>query len=468
MTLFGLLDAVHTDPGLSSAVEAARRGRVGTLDVVAPAGIRPLLVATLAAPAPRGAGRPLLVVTATGRESEDLAASLRCYLPPAAVAEFPAWETLPHERLSPRSDTVGRRLAVLRRLAHPEEGADGPVSVIVAPIRAVMQPLVAGLGELRPVRLRSGDDAGLEATVEALAAAAYTRTDMVERRGEFAVRGGILDVFPPTQDHPLRVEFWGDTVEEVRWFSVADQRSLEVAEQGLWAPPCREILLTDAVRERAASLTERLPGVADMLAKIAEGIAVEGMESLAPALVDEMQPLLDLLPGGTHVVLVDPERIRTRAHDLVATSDEFLTASWANASAGNEVPVDLTGLDSAVDLSTSSYWPLARVREHAVSTGRPWWSLTALTPDVETADTDVVTIGAREVAGYRGETEKALEDLRGLVSAGWRVVATTEGPGPAKRMVEVLAAADVPARLAASVDVAPEPAVVHVTTAPVE
>ncbi|MGZ4625054.1 MAG: transcription-repair coupling factor [Kineosporiaceae bacterium] len=468
MTLFGLLDAVHTDPGLSSAVEAARRGRVGTLDVVAPAGIRPLLVATLAAPAPRGAGRPLLVVTATGRESEDLAASLRCYLPPAAVAEFPAWETLPHERLSPRSDTVGRRLAVLRRLAHPEEGADGPISVIVAPIRAVMQPLVAGLGELRPVRLRSGDDAGLEATVEALAAAAYTRTDMVERRGEFAVRGGILDVFPPTQDHPLRVEFWGDTVEEVRWFSVADQRSLEVAEQGLWAPPCREILLTDAVRERAASLTERLPGVADMLAKIAEGIAVEGMESLAPALVDEMQPLLDLLPGGTHVVLVDPERIRTRAHDLVATSDEFLTASWANASAGNELPVDLTGLDSAVDLSTSSYWPLARVREHAVSTGRPWWSLTALTPDVETADTDVVTIGAREVVGYRGETEKALQDLRGLVSAGWRVVATTEGPGPAKRMVEVLAAADVPARLAASIDVAPEPAVVHVTTAPVE
>ena len=144
---------------------------------------------------------------------------------------------------------------------------------------------------------------------------------MVERRGEFAVRGGILDVFPPTEDHPLRVEFWGDTVEEVRWFSVADQRSLEIAEHGLWAPPCREVLLTDAVRARAAALVDRLPGVADMLGKISEGIAVEGMESLAPALVDEMQPLLDLLPEGTHVVLVDPEKIRTRSHDLVATSD---------------------------------------------------------------------------------------------------------------------------------------------------
>src|SRR5213076_2838640 len=116
----------------------------------------------------------------------------------------------------------------------------------------------------------------------------------------------------------------------------------------------------------------------------------------------------------------------------------------------------------------SSYWPLARVRDHALATRRPWWSLTALTSDPEIAETDVVTIGARDVVGYRGETEKALEDLRGLVSAGWRVVATTEGPGPAKRMVEVLSAADVPARLSPSVDTAPEPAVVHVTTAPVE
>ena len=206
---------------------------------------------------------------------------------------------------------------MLRRLAHPDEAGDGGwsgrVRVLVAPIRAVMQPLVAGLGELRPVRLRQGDDIGLEETVEALVGAAYTRTDMVERRGEFAVRGGILDVFPPTEDHPLRVEFWGDTVEEVRWFSVADQRSLEVAEQGLWAPPCREILLTDAVRARAAALVDRLPGVADMLLKISEGIAVEGMESLAPALVDRMEPLLDLLPAGTHVVVVDPEKVRTRS-----------------------------------------------------------------------------------------------------------------------------------------------------------
>jgi len=478
MTLTGLLDAVRADAGLGQVVEAARTGGFGLLDVVAPPGARALILAAIADAEPRGADRPVLVVTATGRESEDVAAALRSYLPREGVAELPAWETLPHERLSPRSDTVGRRLAVFRRLAHPSatDPAAGPIRVLVAPVRAVLQPVVAGLGELEPVTMVAGDERSLDAVVQALVDAAYTRTDMVERRGEFAVRGGILDVFPPTQDHPLRVEFWGDTVEEVRWFSVADQRSLEVAPSGLWAPPCREVLLTDKVRERARALTESLPGVADMLGRLAEGIVVEGMESLAPVLVERMEPLLDLLPKRTHVVLIDPEKVRRRAHDLVATSEEFLAASWANASAGNAVPVDL----SALDLQAGSYTRLSEVRGHAIETGVPWWSLTSLSRDAEldgpaggaglgdALDPQVITVGAREVVGYRGEIERALADLRAMVRDGWSVVATTEGTGPAKRLVEVLAGADVPARLVAALEGPLQPALVQVTTAPIE
>ncbi len=485
MSLSGLLDAVLPDPGLSAVLAAARAGSVGQLDIIAAPGARPLAIAAIAARSPRGAGRPVLAVTATGREAEDLATALRCYLPADEVAEFPAWETLPHERLSPRSDTVGRRLSVLRRLAHPDDGPGiGPITVLVAPIRSVMQPLVRGLGELEPVRLAAGDEVPLDEVVERLAAAAYTRVDMVERRGEFAVRGGILDVFPPTEDHPLRVEFWGEVVEEIRWFSVADQRSLEVSDRGLWAPPCREVLLTDRVRARAEALIPELPGVADLLAKIAAGVAVEGMESLAPVLVDGMQSLLDVLPDGTHVVVLDPEKARTRAHDLVATSQEFLAASWANASAGNAVPVDLAAAGlGELDLDEGSYWALAKVRAHAAERRIPWWSLSSLAADVELLAAGVagpqdgtdgdptarsVGIGLREVSGYRGETEKALADLRGMVSAGWAVVATTEGPGPAKRLVEVLAGADVPARLVGTLDGPPQASVVHVTTAALE
>src|SRR5450759_2004535 len=391
MSLTPLLDALVTDPivrdiltwGAPVSGAGTRRGAPAVLDIAVSPGARPPIIAALAGAHDRSLRRPILAVTATGREAEDLVAALRCFLPADVVADFPSWETLPHERLSPRSDTVGRRLAVLRRLTHPDptDAAYGPLDVVVAPVRALLQPLVRGLGELVPVALKVGDEMPLEKIVDALVAAAYVRTDLVERRGEFAVRGGILDVFSPTEQHPLRIEFWGDTVEEIRWFKVADQRSLEVAEHGLWAPPCREILLTEAVRERAAVLATQLPGVADMLGKVAEGIAVEGMESLAPALVDGMENLLDLLPPGTHVVLTDPERVRQRAHDLVATSDEFLEASWSNAASGNAVPVDLQGI-----LGTASYWLLEDVRAHALETGRPWWSLTRFGADAELAE----------------------------------------------------------------------------------
>ncbi len=112
--------------------------------------------------------------------------------------------------------------------------------------------------------------------------------------------------------------------------------------------------------------------------KVAEGIAVEGMESLAPALVEGMESVLDVLPASTIVLLADPERIRRRAHDLVATSDEFLEASWANAAAGNQVPVDLQSL-----LGGASYWTLAQVRAHATAHDRSWWTLTPFAADAE-------------------------------------------------------------------------------------
>jgi len=156
--------------------------------------MRPLIAAALADATP---DRPLLLVTATYREAEQLTEACRSFLPPDEVAYYPAWETLPHERLSPRSDTVGRRLAVLRRLAG-NESATAPLRVIVAPIRSVLQPQVKGLADLAPVRLVVGEDFDLDELAAALVGAAYVRVDLVERRGEFAVRGGIVDVFPPT------------------------------------------------------------------------------------------------------------------------------------------------------------------------------------------------------------------------------------------------------------------------------
>jgi transcription-repair coupling factor (superfamily II helicase) len=479
----GLADLVLQEPTLARAVADARAGVSPTLDLTGSNALRPFVVKGLA-----DAGRTVLAVAATAREAELLVTALEGVLDPSLVAYFPSWETLPHERLSPRSDTVGRRLAVLRRLRHPgPDPVTGPLRVVVAPVRSVLQPQVRGLADLEPVELAVGAEAELEDVARRLAAAAYTRVDLVEKRGEFAVRGGIVDVFPPTEEHPLRVEFWGDEVEEIRSFAVADQRTLAAADR-LWAPPCRELLLTDEVRARARELGQRHPELAEITEKLADGHAVEGMESLAPVLTDDMELLVDLLPEQTHVLVLDPERARSRAHDLVATSQEFLEASWAAAAGGGRAPIDL---------GAASYHSLADVRSRCLRQGKAWWSMSPFGLDPEAAGLEGLdraagqvrdmlgepvdsgvdaeagaveswTLPARPVETYRGDVPRAVEDIRSWLRNDSRVVLLHEGHGPAQRMVEVLREHDVPVRWSESIDSEPERGLVHVSTATLE
>jgi len=464
LSLAGLLSVIAADPQLQRALS---QGDADT-DLVAPPALRPFLAASIASQSASGPPRFVLAVTATAREADDLTSALGSLLPEGSVACFPAWETLPHERLSPRSDTSGRRLAVLRRLAHPDSGSSrsGAITVLVSPVRSLLQPMVTGLGDLEPVALRSGQAADFEEVIAHLVEIGYARTDLVEHRGEIAVRGGILDVFPPTEEHPLRVEFWGDTVEEIRYFRAADQRSLHAATEGLWAPPCRELLLTPEVRERARRLAEDHPGLAEILGKLADGIAVEGMEAFAPVLAGRMELLLDHVPPGGLVLACDPERIRARADDLVRTSQEFLEASWVTAAAGGEAPIDL---------GAAAFQPLPEVRAAARHLGIAWWTVTPFSSaetsaaeGAEEADPDQgervsLLMQAAPVPGYRGETARALADVRHWLADGWRVVLVTEGHGPAQRLAETLRGEEIGARLG-DLDQPPEPSVPYVST----
>ncbi|UVJ41538.1 transcription-repair coupling factor [Arthrobacter sp. CJ23] len=440
--------------------------------ISAPTGMRAALLAEMADGLAAQEGSPVVVaVTATGREAEDLTAALAAYLPPESVAAFPSWETLPHERLSPRSDTVGRRLAVLRRLAHPENPTAAPLRVVVAPVRAVVQPIVAGLGDLVPVTLAVGQERPFSDVVRSLADAAYARVDMVTHRGEFAVRGGILDVFPPTEDHPIRVEFFGDEVDQMRWFAVADQRSLSAPgvhhPTELHAPPCREILITPSVMSRAAKLKAELPAAADMLEKIAGGIAVEGMESLAPVLVDAMVPFVDQLPAGSLAVVIEPEKVRTRAHDLAATNEEFLEAAWSTASDGGAAPLDLLSRAST-DLHAASFRSLTDTRTAALEHGVSWWSITSLATDEDLVlDIDVLNLHAREPRGYQGDVAEMLEFIGSHVRDQWRIVVVTDGPGPAQRLAELFHDADIPCARVDTLDKEPQAGIIEVTTAAV-
>ncbi|HYY17502.1 MAG TPA: CarD family transcriptional regulator, partial [Streptosporangiaceae bacterium] len=469
MSLAGILSTVADDPRLSRALDIGRAETRAAadggdapptlqgVDLVAPSSLRPVLTAAIAAEL----GQFVLAVTATAREAEDLTAALGSFLPANRLACFPGWETLPHERLSPRSDTVGQRLAVLRRLAHPDpdDEVSGPLSVVVAPVRCLLQPIVGALGDLEPVRLRAGDTCDPDDLLTRLVEIGYAREDLVGRRGDVAVRGGIIDVFSPTDEHPVRIEFFGDTIEEIRYFKVADQRSLGEAPGGLWAPPCRELLLTPAVRDRAKELAAEFPGLSEVLGKLADGIAVEGMEAFAPVLAERMDLLTDYVPAGGLVIACDPERIRTRAEELVSTSREFLDASWVNAAAGGQAPIDL---------GAAAFQPIAKVREAARARSLPWWTIEPFgaTEDGELDDsTDRPSFGieANPAPSYRGATDSMISDMRGWLADGWRVVLVTEGHGPAQRLTEVLRGEGLGARMAELTD-PPEPSVPYVAT----
>jgi transcription-repair coupling factor (superfamily II helicase) len=401
--------------------------------------VRPFLAAAIAEQ------KPILLVTSTYRQAETLVTAVESLLGPDEVGYYPAWETLPHERLSPRSDTVGRRLEVLRRLAGNDR-RPAP-RVIVAPVRSLLQPQVRGLGDREAIILQVGGDYPIDQLIRSLVEAGYTRTDLVERRGEFAQRGGIVDLFPPTATAPVRLDFFGDTLEEIRTFALADQRSLTTGLEQITATPCREMFLTDAVRHRARALAPHHPELLDMLDKIIDGHAVEGMEALAGALTDGLEMFTDVLDPATVVAICDPELVRSRAADLTATSEEFLRASWAAAAGGGQAPIDL---------GSAAYKTLDEVRRASQARGLAWWDWSAYesAPDPDSlliqAEPNLPLISA----------DQAVAAMKERTELGEIVVFATEARGLAGRFQDLLTEAGVAVtRLGDDAEV-PQPGVV--------
>jgi len=410
----------------------------------------PLLAALLEA---RTGPQCLLAITATGRESEQVQDALRTLVPGATILDLPAWETLPHERLSPGVETVGRRIRTLRALKAWAADPQRPL-IVVASVRAALQPLPTGLTEIDPVVLdRGARGQDLTVVVGRLVELAYTRVDMVTRRGEFAVRGGILDVFPAVAEHPVRVEFFGDEVEQLRAFSVADQRSLPEELDGVELPPTREMLLTPGVRQRAAEMVHEFPSMQQMLAKISEGIPVEGMESLAPALVDQLVPLTHYLPASAALVVLSPERVAGRAANLVETNREFLTAAWHAATAGAEAPIDL---DAGDFLTVDGL--------HEAAGERDWFTLSSFDSD----DPGVVRIEADEPPSFAGSAGGAVDHVADRARAGWSMVVVAQGAGLVERAADVLGEQEVAARVVDELPDTLDPGVVYLVRGSVE
>jgi transcription-repair coupling factor (superfamily II helicase) len=452
VVLEGLIEALSRAQNFDDALAYAQQAA----DFQATDGLRVPLLAALLAKRPTE-HRALLVVTATGRDSEALRQALPSFAPEAEIVEFPAWETLPHERLSPSAEIVGRRLTTLRRLK--QWAAEKPESrhplVVVASVRAALQPLADNLTEIDPVELEVGHRGyDLDRITATLVDLAYARVDMVTRRGEFAVRGGILDVFSPIAEHPYRIDFFGDEVDQIRWFSVADQRSLAEPVHKATLPPSRELLLSESVRQRAREMQHEFPSLSSLLERVGQGIPVEGMESLAPALVDKLVPLTAYLPDNAAVAVVAPERVASRAVSLAETNREFLSAAWSAATVGAAAPIDLEAGDFLTLEALKASVP-----------DDPWWTISTF--DAGEAG-DAVRVAGNAVPSFQGNVTGALEHVGGLLAEGWRVIIAAAGQGLVGRAADVLSEAGLAARVVDDYPASAEAGVAYLVKAAVE
>jgi transcription-repair coupling factor (superfamily II helicase) len=343
---------------------------------------------------------PVLALAPGPHEVDALRADLEAFLPGRVVA-FPSWEALPYELLSPAPDVAARRVEAVRRL----RGADGPF-VIVAPAVAAIQAVAPTIGTARPIEVSPNDTVAPDDLAERFVALGYERVDVVEHRGEFALRGGVLDVFPADERRPVRLEFWGDDVESVRRFVPSTQLSSGAVDRARIGA-ARELIVDDDARERARRASAELTDerLADLLGRLADGATPDGLESAAAFLTDAMPTIADLLPEGSWVVVTEDRRTLRRAGQAY---------------------------EEAEILADALAWPGPRiVRPLAESLGRHvQLHLSAFT---EGQDLQIRSWGSS--AGSPAALAEQARDLRAL---GYRVVVAAHGHGSLERSQEVL------------------------------
>ena len=433
-------DAEH--PSLITLAEiAASKGRdlgigLAAGSVVAWADqVRPILVAALARSRPNDV---LLVVTPTDTQARILCDDLRAYAD-CEVAFFPSWETLPFERVSPATETMGERMRLVARMRHAAP------RLIVAPIRAVLQRLSPASLTFEPLVIRRGSSLDLDKVANTLVEWGYVREQLAEHRGEFARRGAILDIFGSTDDSPVRIELWGDDVERVSKFSVNDQLSIEDVDEVV-IYPARELLIDENIVARAEALMTAEPWGQEQWERIAQRSGFEGMENWLAWLVDDKTTLIDVLPKGSGLVVCDPAYLRSRAKELHREEREVaeaLASTWSF-----EVSEDLPRLHVDVDelLEDSPVEVL----------------LSVVSPGLGDPSDGALTVVAGRWGSPATSNEQLVDRLREFVQLDYRVVLTCDSAESATRIRNDLSALGLSSVLHTSAGVAFDLGAVHV------
>lgn len=283
--------------------------------------------------------RPLLIIAAGAREAESLCDDLSFFLGDAPepgpmrkrVHLFPSWEVLPFENLSPHPENIAGRLEGLYKLV------EEPAPILVATPAALMQRVISReLLKASYLYLVAGQDLSREALIDHLVHWGYQNVPLVEERGDFSVRGGIVDLFPPGYGRPVRLEFYGDSLESIREFNPSTQRSAQSAEEMLLLPmkefSLKRAGLDEALRrldERALELEIERREKNRVLESLRSGIPFPGMEFLTPYFCPGLVSLFSYLPPNTLIWLDGADRIEAEA-------ERFANLTWQRHQAAVE------------------------------------------------------------------------------------------------------------------------------------
>jgi transcription-repair coupling factor (superfamily II helicase) len=420
---------LRDEPGLTRAL-GEPDARLAVVEVA-----RPIAIAALARLSSR---RPLVVACPTGTMAAQLGDDLAQFLPTGDVSLFPAWETLPFERVSPSVETMGQRLEVLWRLRDPERCP----AVIVTSVRGLLQRLGPDATTIEPVVVRPADVIDPDELVARLTQFGYRREELVEHRGELARRGAIIDVFPSTGDAPIRIDLWGDEVDRLTHFSASDQRSTaDLPEACIF--PARELIPTDEVRARASKLVGAEPWGREQWERLSEGLLFDGMESWLPWLTDSEELLTDVLPPAAKVVLVEPRRMRDRAIDLLAEEDDLAKALASTWERDADKPFPrlhaepdrlLSGLSGGRSPGSGGDGPV----RHGGGSSRLAGRIGAWTMDSSPESPDTPVVQASGWGPVVGDGSGLVTRLTQLLVDGYRVVVAADTESSSERLAALL------------------------------
>jgi len=284
-----------------------------------PEGLDALLLGELA----RHAGAPVLHVARDGNRLATLEEAIGFFAPDVTVLSFPAWDSVPYDRVAPNTEIVASRIATLAALTERSTDDDKPL-VLLTSVNAVLQrvpppAVIAGSS----LRLQSGNVMSMQALIERLEASGYVRAGTVTDPGQYAVRGGILDLYPPG-GQPVRLDFFGNTLESIRAFDPDTQRT-EARLDAVHFLPMSEVALTPEVRrafrQRYVELFGPVKGDHPLYEAVSAGHQHQGMEHWLPLFHDKLATLFDYLPGA--VVTLDPLSDDAREARLEQIADHY-------------------------------------------------------------------------------------------------------------------------------------------------